>query len=239
MGKSQLHKRMTTDQVVAIIKKFVAREISGTQAAKYLEIGRTRFYELAHEYGREKKSFVVDYDRHTANYRIAEGADTLITKELKIEKEKIIDNPLVPTRRYNYSYLAELLSTKHNVAVSVPTIIARAKAQGYWKPKPPKKVHDREVLTNYVGELIQHDSSLRLFAPNGQEKWYLTTSLDDHSRKLLFADFFVNETSWTNIYALQSVFLQYGLPLSYYADQHPIYRYVTNQPRPFKFHGSG
>lgn len=231
MGKAQLHKRMTTDQVVAIIKKFLIREVSGTQASKYLEVGRTRFYQLVHEYNRDKKSFVVDYDRHEANHRIDKNTEDLILKELKIEKEKIIDNPLVPTKRYNYSYLVEQLSRKHDVTVSLSTVIDRAKTGGYWKPKLPKKIHDREVLTNYVGELIQHDSSLHLFAPDGKEKWYLTTSLDDHSRKLLFADFFLHETTWTNIYGLQSVFLQYGFPLSYYADQHPIYRYVKDRDK--------
>lgn len=231
MSKAQLHKRMATDQVVAIIKKFLNHDISGTKASQYLEVGRTRFYELVHEYGKDKKSFTVDYDRHTANHRLDETTDELITAELKTEKEKIIDNPLVPTRRYNYSYLTELLSTKHKVAVSVPTVIARAKAQGFWKPKPPKRIHDREVLTNYVGELIQHDSSLHLFAPDGKEKWYLTTSLDDHSRKILFAEFFSRETTWTNIYALQNIFLKYGLPLSYYSDQHPIYRYVKDRDK--------
>lgn len=231
MGKSQLHKRMTTEQVVAIIKKFLGRELSGVQATKYLEIGRTRFYELVHEYHRDKKSFAVDYDRHEPNRRIDESTEELILKELKIEKEKIIDNPAVPTKRYNYSYLVEELSRTHGVAVSLSTVIDRAKQNGYWKEKPPKKMHDREVITNYAGEMIQHDSSLHLFAPDGKEKWYLTTSIDDYSRKIVFAEFFSRETSWTNIYGLQCVFLKYGFPLSYYSDQHAIYRYVKDRDK--------
>jgi hypothetical protein len=38
-----------------------------------------------------------------------------------------------------------------------------------------------------MGELIQHDSSFHLFAPAAQRKGYLITSLDDHSRYLLYA----------------------------------------------------
>ena len=39
--------------------------------------------------------------------------------------------------------------------------------------------HDREVLTNYAGEIVQHDSSHHKWSPYAQEKWYLITSLDD------------------------------------------------------------
>lgn len=91
----------------------------------------------------------------------------------------------------------------------------RAKRYGYWKKKPPRKIHDREVITNFVGELIQHDSSYHLFASDSKKKWYLITSIDDHSLALLYADFLERETTWGHIMALQSTFLTYGLPLKY------------------------
>jgi hypothetical protein len=40
-------------------------------------------------------------------------------------------------------------------------------------------------LTNYIGELIQHDCSHHKWSPYATSKWYLITSLDDYSRKLL------------------------------------------------------
>ena len=51
--------------------------------------------------------------------------------------------------------------------------------------KPKRKAHDREVITNYPGELIQHDSSHHQFAPYAAKKWYLITSIDDYSRLIL------------------------------------------------------
>ena len=72
--------------------------------------------------------------------------------------------------------------------MSLSTIIDRAKKHGFYvKRKRKKAPHDREVLTNYVGELIQHDSSHHLFSPPASEKWYLITSLDDFSRFMLYA----------------------------------------------------
>jgi hypothetical protein len=38
-----------------------------------------------------------------------------------------------------------------------------------------------------------------LFAPDGKKKWYLITSLDDHSRALLYATFLERESTWSHI----------------------------------------
>ncbi|MDZ7837655.1 MAG: hypothetical protein U5N58_06705 [Actinomycetota bacterium] len=95
-------------------------------------------------------------------------------KELKIEK-KLISNPQVPLRSYNYSYIKDRLASKYGQKVSTPTIINRAKKAGYYLKKSKRKAHDREVLTNYVGELIQHDSSHHKFSPYAESKWYLIT----------------------------------------------------------------
>jgi len=45
------------------------------------------------------------------------------------------------------------------------------------------------VITNYTGELVQHDCSHHNFAPLLGAKLYLITSLDDYFRALLYADF--------------------------------------------------
>jgi len=63
----------------------------------------------------------------------------------------------------------------------LPTIIDRAKRNNFYFLKPKRKVHDREVLANYSGELIQHDSSHHQFIPYPGRRWYLIASLDDYS----------------------------------------------------------
>lgn len=50
-----------------------------------------------------------------------------------------------------------------------------------------RKSHDKEVLTNYLGKLIQHDPSHHRLTHYASEKWYLITSLDDYSRLTLYA----------------------------------------------------
>lgn len=231
MGKQHVHKRFTNEQVKTILDKYLNREIRAKKAMQYLGIGRTRLFQLAKEYVANKKDFTVAYERSEPTRRLDQAVEKNIVKELKMEKIKIIDNPDVPVKRYNYSYVQNLLKEKYGQSVSLPTIISRAKEQGYWKQKKEKKIHDREVITNYVGELIQHDSSHHLFAPDAKQKWYLITSLDDHSRSLLYANLFEQESSWVHIYAVQSLILNYGIPYSYYADQHRIFRYVKDRDK--------
>lgn len=231
MPKSQLHKRFSNDQVKTLLQKYASSELRAKDVVNHLGISRARFYELYTKYEEDPGAFTIDYTRESPTNVLDPKIEDNILKELRCEKEKIIENPLVPTKRYNYSYIQNLLLEKHKQTVSVPTIIDRAKKHGYWKGRPPKKIHDREVLTNFTGELIQHDSSHHLFAPDAQKKWYLITSLDDHSRAMLYADFWERETSWAHISAAQSVILKYGIPLQYYADQHSIFRYVKDRDK--------
>jgi hypothetical protein len=62
-----------------------------------------------------------------------------------------------------------------------------------------------------------------------KEKWYLITSIDDYSRKLLFADFFEKETTWSHIQAAESLIMAYGLPVRYYVDSLRVFRFVQGR----------
>ena len=202
MPKSQLHKRFTADQVKLILERYSRRECSVKEARTYLEISKGRFFQLFLRYEQDPTVFTIDYPRHTPNRKIKPSVKQHILDELKFEKEKIIDDPRIPTKRYNYSYLKQRLEHKHKQSASVGTIISLAREHGYWKPKPPKKIHDREVITNYAGELIQHDSSFHLWSPDSNTKWYLITSIDDYSRAILYADFVLKEGTWVHISAV-------------------------------------
>ena len=141
----------------------------------------------------------------------------------------MIFNKDIPISCYNYSYLQGQLKKKYKQDVSLSTIISRAKKNDYYLGRRPAKVHDREVLIHYIGELIQHDSSYHLWAPAGKEKWWMNTSLDDYSRFLLDANLTHYEQTWPHIEALQNIVLEHGLPHRYYVDQHSIFRFVRNR----------
>lgn len=231
MGK-QLNKRFTKEQVEDILSKYITKTLRAKEACRFLGIGRTRLHELTVSYRTNPGSFSGEYKRDRANNKLKQNVKEYILKELSFEKEKIIDNPGVPTTRYNYSYIRNLLLEKYEEKVSLPTIITIAKANDFWKAKRKREqIHTRQVLTQFVGELIQHDSSHHLFAPDALKKWYLITSLDDYSRKLLHAQLVLSETTWIHIQAVEDVCLKFGIPFSYYVDQHSIFRYVKDRDK--------
>ena len=143
-----------------------------------LKIKRNRFFELLAKYHKDPDSFSIQYERKTINRKIDPDIEKNIIKELKIEKD-LIKNKDVPIKYYNYSFIKDILEQKYNQKISLPTIIDRAKRNNFYFLRPKRKAHDREVLTNYPGELIQHDSSHHLFAPYAARKWYLITSIDE------------------------------------------------------------
>ena len=101
----QLHKRLSVEQVKAVLAQFTTHQMSEAESVRYLELGRARFYELVYEYRKNPDNFSLSYKRARPTRHIDTRIEENIFKELKTEKEKIIDNPDVPVQRYNYSYI--------------------------------------------------------------------------------------------------------------------------------------
>ena len=231
---SQLHKRFTSDQVKELFERYLKKEVERSYIQKILAIKKRRFFTLINQYREDPQHFSIQYQRTTPP-RISTEVEQNILKELTIEK-RIIENKEVPLKSYNYSFIKDRLKKEYLQKVSVTTVIRRAKKHGFYLKKPKRTIHDREVLTRYVGELIQHDSSYHLWAPAAQEKWYLITSLDDYSRLILYAALVKKETTWAHILALQTVILRYGLPYCYYVDSHSIFRFVQGRDSLWRKH---
>lgn len=223
-----ISKRLSQAQVVTILTQYEEKKVSASDAQTKLGLKASRFFDLVAAFRENKQTFAITRVEGERKTRISKEAETHIKDELEQEK-KLIENKDVPIRWYNYSAVRDVLKEKHNVEVSVPTIIDRAKSLGFYIPRTERATHERIVSTDFIGELVQHDSSHHLFSPLMREKLYLITSLDDHSRLLLFADLFLEETTWHHIEALSHVFNLYGVPLKYYADQHSIFRYVKDR----------
>lgn len=224
---SQLHKRFTSDQVKELLERYLRNELERTYIQEILGIGRRRFFTLVKEYRENPYQFNIQYER-TSPPRIPPGLEETLLSELSIEKN-LIQNKDIPLKSYNYSYVKDRLQRQYRQKISLTTVINRAKKHGFYLKKPKRTAHDRELLTHYAGELIQHDSSYHLWAPAAREKWYLITSLDDYSRFILYATLVKKESSWSHILALQTVILRYGFPYAYYVDSHSIFRFVQGR----------
>jgi hypothetical protein len=165
---------------------------------------------------------------------LSASVEAALERELLREKE-LVDDPQLPISGYNYSALRDRLK-KTGIIVSATTITDRAKKLEGYKPHRNGKAHDRQVVTAAIGALVQHDASLHLWSPFAQEKWTLITSIDDYSRKLLFADFFLQETAWAHIQAAQTLMQTHGLPLQYYVDNLRVFRFVQGRDSNWRKH---
>jgi hypothetical protein len=222
----QLHKRFTDEQIKVLFQGYCQGILRRAEVQEMLSIGKTRFFALLKQYRQGPESFSVSYERATPA-RLSAAEEAEIERALLREKE-IVEDKRLPISGYNYSALRDRLAKK-GLEVSVTTIIHRAKDLDCYKPRKKRKAHDREVLTASIGALIQHDASTHLWSPFAQEKWTLITSIDDFSRKLLFADFFPKETTWAHIQAAQALMQAYGFPLRYYVDSLRVFRFVQGR----------
>lgn len=151
------------------------KEVERKYLQEILGIGKSRFFQLIQSYRENPESFSVEYKRLGQTRSIDPAIKENIIKELAIDK-KAIENKDIPLYRYNYSYVQKRLKKVYKQTVALTTVINHAKANGFCLPKRNKpKAHDREVLTNNVGELIQHDAShqthLCALTPSQRQGW--------------------------------------------------------------------
>jgi len=229
----QLHKRFTAEQVKVLLQGYCQGTMSRAEVEEMLHIGKTRFFALLKEYQPSPVTFSITYERATPA-RLSAHVEAAIEKELLREKV-LVDDPQLPISDYNYSALRDRLK-KSGITVSATTITDRAKKLECYKPHRKGKAHDRQVVTAAIGALVQHDASPHLWSPYAEEKWTLITSIDDYSRKLLFADFFLQETAWAHILSAQTLMQTYGLPLQYYVDNLRVFRFVQGRDSHWRKH---
>jgi hypothetical protein len=229
----QLHKRFTVEQIKVLLQGYAQGTMSRTEVEEMLHISKTRFFALLKDYGENPETFSITYERDTPA-RLPASVEATIEAAL-LQEKALVDDPQLPISDYNDSALRDRLKKK-GVTVSATTITARAKRLDGYNPHPKGKAHDRHVVTAAIGALVQHDASLHLWSPFANEKWTLITSIDDYSRKLLFADFCLQETAWAHIQAAQTLMQTHGLPLQYYVDNLRVFRFVQGRDSHWRKH---
>ena len=122
----QVHNRLAAVQVEAILNRYVNKDLSAVQAMDMLGLGRSRFFEWVKRYKSRSGDFSTAYRREACKHRISNDLEGYIVGELETEKS-LIDDPSIPVRFYNYSFIRDQIMKKYRQEVSVPTIIDRAK----------------------------------------------------------------------------------------------------------------
>lgn len=219
----------TSGQVRIMLSGYFRGILDRSTIEDILGIGKSRFFALLKYYRQAPNKFSLDYHRDSPA-RLPASTETEIEKELIIQKGLVEDSSL-PITSYNYSAIRDRLAERR-ITVALSTIIERAKGLDCYVPHPKQKAHDREVVTAAIGTLIQHDASHHRWSPYAGEKWVLITSIDDFSRKLLYAGFFEQEITWAHIRAAETLIGTYGISLRYYVDSLRVFRFVQGRDSP-------
>jgi hypothetical protein len=225
----QLHRTFTDDQVRLLLDLYARHAITLKQVLLQLGCSRARFYQLLKSYRTAPQRFSIAYARHRPQHHLSAHIDRIIREELEKDKALIYDKA-IPVWDYNYQAVRDHVVQRIGQEISAQTVRNRARQWGYYRPRRRRDAprFPREVTTEAVGMLLQHDSSSHRWSPYVPRSWTLITTLDDHSRYLLYADLVGLETTWAHIQALEQVILKYGFGLSYYVDSHSIFRYVCH-----------
>lgn len=232
----QIHTNFGDDEVRQLLHWYETREMGKAEIVSQLGIKDSRFYALLKSYRSNPKAFSIAYSRKRSNNQLPLPVLAHIRRELETDR-RLIENPNMPIMFYNYASVRDTVEASTGHKVSAQTVINHAKQWGYYIERPKKKAHTREVLTDYVGMLLQHDTSHHQWSPyavdsNGKPvKWALITTLDDHSRYMLYAELFEHETAWAHIQSLESTVLKYGIGIRYYSDNHSIFRFIADRDR--------
>ncbi|HEC79512.1 MAG TPA: hypothetical protein ENI34_10320 [candidate division WOR-3 bacterium] len=223
--KQQLHRRFTDNHLKVLFDLYLKKALSANDVISQLGCSRSRFFDLLKRYRQDPKGFTVAYRRRQPHYRLSPEIDQIIREELEKDYQ-LIRNPATPITNYNYAYIRTQVVARSGKPISTQTVRNRAKDWGFYRAKRKRKEKiSRVVTTEAVGMLLQHDSSHHKWSPYADKKWSLITTIEDHSRYLLYAELVDVETTWAHIQAIKSVALKYGIGQIYYVDRHSIFRY--------------
>ena len=117
---SQLHKRFSVDQVRDFFIRYLNKEFKITYLLEILGIKRRRFFVLLKNYKENPKEFSIMPTRTNEHRKINPLIEKNILKELVMD-QRMIKNPEVPLKSYNYSYVKERLLEQHRQKVSLST----------------------------------------------------------------------------------------------------------------------
>lgn len=218
-----MHKRIVLFYMREVFDAYSQKRISLAEGLERLSLSRSNFFRYLKMFRQNPTAFKISYVRKAVNNKLSAQANEKIATILRDEKE-LIRNPDVRIGKYNFAALSEELQRENGIEASAETIRKKAIA---WKLHHPKerfaKIY-RELETTKIGRLFQHDTCIHQWSPYCKS-FYLILTVDDHSRRIVYAKFFAEETSMNHLLAVRDTVQKYGLPIAYYTDRHSIFTF--------------
>jgi transposase len=211
--KLMSQKEATRAQILGLVDE---QKISQKEAAKRLNITSRQVRRLIKRYHAEGLPGLISKRRGQVSNRRTDEA----TKATAIE--------LIGTHYPDFgpTLVAEKLTEKHKLRLSVETVRQLMIVAGYWHPKKGSKIctHPMQERPGQLGEQIQIDGSPHDWFEGRSEKCTLLVFIDDATGKLTQLRFVKAETTLAYLHVLHDHIVTYGVPVALYSDRHSIFR---------------
>ena len=200
-----------------IIKRLLARQINGTEAAKQAGLTVRQIKNIKARVIKEGVKGIINKNRGKPSNR-------------KIDEEKIRTiEKIIREKYYDFgpTFASEKLNENHHTGVSNETLRQLMTAWGLWKIKPRKQSKNvrfwRPRKDNY-GEMQQFDGSYHRWLEDRSGELCLLLSVDDATGKITHAKFGHNESVKAVFEFWMEYFDKNGLPVSIYLDKFSTYK---------------
>ena len=222
--KQQLHKRVPVETVEALFREYQHGRMSRTEVCRYLQIGKTRFFELYKRFLRAdlgSDAFSLYKARERPTREFSPEIQRFLRRELRCVKS------LPPEKRnFNFEVIAEEVHKRCGRKLHRNCIRRFAIRQGYYDPhqeKPLEPYKQFEMCS--VGMMFQHDDCEHLWVPALERRTYLIGTTDDHSRLILKGTLVEHAGTWEHMKHAEAICKKYGLAAIWYLDKHSIFTY--------------
>lgn len=227
--RPQLHKRLDWQNVWQIVAAFAEHRLAQTVACRWLDISRSRLYQLRHRWlsrqGEKPSETWLHSPRSSPTIAFSPELQTFLREELRYIKEQ----SEFFRGHINFAFLAQECQRRFGCHVHRNTLRRWAVREGLYVPEqdPTGKAYVRFEMGG-IGLLFQHDSSPHVWVPHMKQEAALIMTIDDHSRKVVGARLVPHDTAWNHICVLRSTIETFGCPVAYYTDNHLLFAPVTD-----------
>jgi transposase len=200
-----------------IISKANAGFITVKEAAEALGLSERQVQRLKKKVREEGAAATVHKNSLKApSNRIA---DEIVDKLISLKKTE-------PYASANFNHFRELLSEYHGIAVSYSTLYNLLKSAGISSPKTRRrfKPHRRRKRRAQQGMLLQADASPFAWFKGDKKQYSLHGAIDDATGQITGLYICKNECLHGYFEMLRRTILNFGIPISMYADRHTIFQ---------------
>lgn len=199
-----------------VARCLLAGKMTIREAAEVLDLSERQVKRLKKGVKEQGDAFVIHKNRgRKPPHAISDEVKNLVVEHKKSDKYS----------RANFSHFQELLLENESISLSKPSIYRILVSNGFTSPKKHTRVkqHKRRKRKPQRGMLVQIDASPHTWFFNGKE-CSLHGAIDDATGEILALFFTSNECLEGYFQIMKTMILNYGVPLSVYADRHTIFR---------------